>query len=33
MATGAGVTPLSADEEDRLRAILAENEGEPPVRD
>ena len=33
LATGAGVTPLSADEEDRLRAILAENEGEPPVRD
>ena len=30
---GASVTPLSTDEEDRLRAILAENEGEPPVRD
>ncbi len=33
LAAGASVTPLSADEEDRLRAILAENEGEPPVRD
>jgi hypothetical protein len=33
LAAGASVAPLSADEEDRLRAILAENEGEPPVRD
>lgn len=27
------VEPLTSDEEDRLRAILAENEGEPPIRD
>ena len=27
------VTPLSDDEEGKLRAILAENEGEPPIRD
>jgi cytochrome c-type biogenesis protein CcmH len=33
LSSAAGVAPLSADEEDRLRAILAENEGEPPVRD
>jgi len=25
--------PLTSDEEDRLREILAENEGEPPIRD
>ncbi len=29
----AALTPLSADEEDKLRSILAENEGEPPIRD
>ena len=27
------VRPLSDDEESKLRAILAENEGEPPIRD
>jgi cytochrome c-type biogenesis protein CcmH len=27
------VAPLSPDEENQLRSILAENEGEPPVRD
>ncbi len=30
---GEGAMPLSADEEERLRSILAENEGEPPLRD
>jgi cytochrome c-type biogenesis protein CcmH len=32
-ATDATVPPLSPDEENQLRSILAENEGEPPVRD
>jgi cytochrome c-type biogenesis protein CcmH len=32
-AQGATVAPLSADEEEKLRAILAENEGEPAGRD
>jgi len=27
------VEPLTSDEEDRLREILAENEGDPPIRD
>jgi cytochrome c-type biogenesis protein CcmH len=33
LAASAALTPLSADEEDKLRSILAENEGEPPIRD
>ena len=33
LAANATPAPLSADEEDKLRSILAENEGEPPVRD
>ena len=33
LVAGATPAPLSADEEDKLRSILAENEGEPPVRD
>jgi cytochrome c-type biogenesis protein CcmH len=32
-APGGAIVPLSADEEEKLRAILAENEGEPPGRD
>jgi hypothetical protein len=32
-AASPAVTPLSDDEEGKLRAILAENEGEPPIRD
>jgi cytochrome c-type biogenesis protein CcmH len=32
-ASGGAAAPLSADEEEKLRAILAENEGEPPGRD
>ena len=32
-APGGAAAPLSADEEEKLRAILAENEGEPPGRD
>jgi cytochrome c-type biogenesis protein CcmH len=32
-AAPSAAAPLSADEEEKLRAILAENEGEPPVRD
>jgi cytochrome c-type biogenesis protein CcmH len=32
-AASPAVTPLSDDEESKLRAILAENEGEPPIRD
>jgi hypothetical protein len=32
-APGEAAAPLSADEEEKLRAILAENEGEPPGRD
>jgi cytochrome c-type biogenesis protein CcmH len=32
-APGGAVAPLSADEEEKLRAILADNEGEPPGRD
>jgi cytochrome c-type biogenesis protein CcmH len=32
-ATSGATAPLSADEEEKLRAILAENEGEPPGRD
>jgi cytochrome c-type biogenesis protein CcmH len=32
-AVPAATVPLSLDEEDKLRAILAENEGEPPTRD
>jgi cytochrome c-type biogenesis protein CcmH len=33
IAQGEAQAPLSADEETRLHSILAENEGEPPVRD
>jgi cytochrome c-type biogenesis protein CcmH len=33
LVAGATPVPLSADEEEKLRSILAENEGEPPVRD
>ena len=33
LVANATPAPLSADEEDKLRSILAENEGEPPVRD
>ena len=33
LAADAAVAPLSPDEEEQLRSILAENEGEPPVRD
>jgi cytochrome c-type biogenesis protein CcmH len=32
-AASPAVAPLSDDEESKLRAILAENEGEPPIRD
>ncbi|MEO8420554.1 MAG: cytochrome c-type biogenesis protein [Hyphomicrobium sp.] len=33
LVANASLTPLSVDEEDKLRSILAENEGEPPIRD
>jgi cytochrome c-type biogenesis protein CcmH len=33
LVASATPAPLSADEEDKLRSILAENEGEPPIRD